>query len=86
MFLYSLAIFDNPKNPGYPAYSHARGYGLFSVNNLGQNSYDSKMEKVTFPLEKGQSMKLYHRFYIQSGSELTPENAVKIFKDFSKAY
>jgi hypothetical protein len=29
---------------------------------------------------------LYHRFYIQSGSELTPENAVKIFTDFSKAY
>ena len=30
-----LAIFDHPKNPGYPAYAHARGYGLFSVNNLG---------------------------------------------------
>ncbi len=82
----SLAIFDNPKNPGYPAYSHARGYGLFSVNNLGQNAYDSKKEKVSFPLEKGESMKLYHRFYIQSGSELNPENAIKIFKDFSKAY
>ena len=27
----SMAMFDNPKNPGYPAYAHARGYGLFSV-------------------------------------------------------
>jgi hypothetical protein len=82
----SLAIFDNPKNPGYPAYSHARGYGLFSMNNLGQKSYDPKLEKVSFPLKKGESMKLYHRFYIQSGSELTPEGAVKIFNDFSKSY
>ena len=43
----TLAIFDNPKNPGYPAYAHARGYGLFSVNNFGQNSYDPKQEKVS---------------------------------------
>jgi hypothetical protein len=82
----SFAIFDNPKNPGFPAYSHARGYGLFSVNNLGQNSYDSKQPKVTYPLQKGESMTLRHRFYIQSGSLLTPEGAVKIFNDFSKAY
>jgi hypothetical protein len=82
----SFAIFDNPKNPGFPAYSHARGYGLFSVNNLGQNSYDPKQAKVNFPLEKGQSMTLKHRFYVQSGSELTPDGAKKIFADFSKAY
>jgi hypothetical protein len=82
----SFAIFDNPKNPGFPAYSHARGYGLFSVNNLGQNSYDPKQEKVTYPLQKGQSMTLRHRFYVQSGSELTPERAAKIFQEFSKLY
>jgi VCBS repeat-containing protein len=82
----SMAIFDNPKNPGYPAYAHARGYGLFSLNNLGQNSYDPKQEKKSFKLEKGESMTLYHRFYVQSGSELTPENANKIFQEFSKAY
>jgi hypothetical protein len=82
----SFAIFDNPKNPGFPAYSHARGYGLFSVNNLGQNSYDPKQEKVTYPLQKGQSMTLRHRFYVQSGSELTPDGAMKIFQEFSKLY
>src|SRR5664280_3104607 len=38
----SMAIFDNPKNQGFPAYAHARGYGLFSINNFGQNSYDPK--------------------------------------------
>jgi len=82
----SFGIFDNPKNPGYPAYSHARGYGLFSVNNLGQNSYDPKQEKVVYTLKKGESMILRHRFYVQSGSELTPDNANKILNQFSKAY
>ena len=64
----SMAIFDNPKNPGFPAYAHARGYGLFAMNNLGQNSYDPKQEKKSYKLEKGESMTLYHRFYVQSGS------------------
>ena len=82
----SMAIFDSPKNPGYPAYAHARGYGLFSMNDLGQNSYDSKQEKKIYNLTKGESITLYHRFYIQSDSELTPENANKIFQDFSKVY
>jgi hypothetical protein len=82
----SMAIFDHPKNPGYPAYAHARGYGLFSINNFGQNSYDPKQEKKSYTIAKGESVTLYHRFYVQSGTELTPENANKIFKEFSKAY
>ena len=82
----SMAIFDNPKNPGFPAYAHARGYGLFSLNNFGQNSYDPKLEKRSYKLEKGQSVTLYHRFYVQSGSDLTPEEANKIFEEFKAAY
>ena len=82
----TFGIFDHPRNPGYPAYAHARGYGLFSLNNLGQNSYDPKQEKRVWNLAKGESIKLRHRFYVQSGAELTPENADKIFKQFSKMY
>lgn len=84
--LTTFGIFDHPKNPGYPAYAHARGYGLFSVNNLGQNAYDPAKEKVVYNLEKGQSMTLYHRFYVQSGSTMTEEQAKSIFADFSKKY
>ena len=84
--LITFGIFDHPDNPGYPAYAHARGYGLFSFNNLGQKSYDPKQESKNYKLEKGQSMTLYHRVYIQSGSELTPEKADQIFGEFSKTY
>lgn len=82
----TMGIFDHPGNPGYPAYAHARGYGLFSVNNFGRNSYDSGQEKLMYVLEKGQSVKICHRFYLQSGAEITPESADNIFKDFSKKY
>jgi hypothetical protein len=82
----TIGIFDNQKNPGYPAYAHARGYGLFSVNNFGQKSYDPKKEKITFVLEKGQSVKLRHRLVVQSGVEIKPEDANKIFQEFSKEY
>jgi VCBS repeat-containing protein len=82
----SMAIFDHPRNPGFPAYSHARGYGLFAMNNLGQKSYDPKQEKKVYTLKKGESMTLYNRFYIQSGSEMTPEKAIQIFNSFSKEY
>jgi hypothetical protein len=82
----SIAMFDNPKNQGFPAYAHARGYGLFALNNFGQNSYNPKLEKKSFKLEKGKSVTLYHRFYVKSGSELTKEEADKIFDGFSKEY
>jgi len=82
----SIAIFDHPKNPGYPAYAHARGYGLFSLNNFGRNSYDPKLEKFSPVIEKGKSVTLYHRFYVKSGIGLTAEEANKIFRKFSKEY
>jgi hypothetical protein len=82
----SMAFFDNPVNPGYPAYAHARGYGLFSLNNFGQNSYDPKQEKISYTIENGKSVTLFHRFYVQSGSELTAKEAKKIFEEFSKEY
>ncbi|MGB8492329.1 MAG: PmoA family protein [Bacteroidales bacterium] len=82
----TFAIFDHPRNFGFPAYAHARGYGLFSMNNLGRNSYDPKQEKISYSLAKGESLTLRHRFYVRSGADLTPEQANIIFTDFSKNY
>jgi len=82
----TIGIFDNPINHGYPAYAHARGYGLFSVNNFGQNSYDPGKEKVKFVMQMGESVKLCHRFIVQSGGEVTSERANNIFQEFSETY
>ena len=82
----SFGIFDNPKNPGYPAYAHARGYGLFAINNLGSNSYDAKQEKISTTLAKGQSITLIHRVIVKSGSEISTQEANKAFRDFFNEY
>ncbi len=84
--LTTMGVFDHPKNLGYPAHSHARGYGLFSTNNLGSQSYVKDHEKIVVTLQKGESITLRHRFYLTSGAELTPEKANQIFREFSKLY
>lgn len=84
--LTTMAVFDHPKNIGYPAHSHARGYGLFSTNNLGANSYVPSEAKISLTLQKGESVTLRHRFFVQSGSELTPDKANQVFREFSKLY
>ena len=35
----TVAILDHPGNPGHPTYWHARGYGLFAANPLGQAGF-----------------------------------------------
>jgi len=84
--LTTFGIFDHPKNMGYPGHSHARGYGLFSTNNLGSKSYNKNDPEIIVTLQKGESITLRHRFYVQSGAVLTSDQANKIFADFSKTF
>lgn len=82
----TFGFFDHPKNIGYPFHSHARGYGLFAANNLGSQSYNKNDEKIVVTIEKGKSLTLRHRFYLESGEKVTKEKANTIFSAFSKAY
>jgi Family of unknown function (DUF6807) len=63
----TLAILDHPGNPGHPTYWHARGYGLYAANNLGQNAFDPKQPEVKRTLAPGESMTFRHRVMIVSG-------------------
>ena len=63
-----LAILDHPKNPGYPTYWHARGYGLFAANPFGQEVFSNGKEKLNFTLEPKQSVTFRHRLLILSGT------------------
>jgi len=84
--LTTFGFWDHPANIGYPGHSHARGYGLFSTNNLGSQVYNKEHEKIVVTLQKGESFTLRHRFVIQSGKEITPARADQIFKEFSTLY
>jgi len=67
----TIAIFDHPKNPGYPTFWHARGYGLFAANPLGRSIFDPKQPPFNFTLDKGQTVIFRYRVVLHSGPEDT---------------
>jgi hypothetical protein len=78
----SLIMMDHPQNINFPSCWHARGYGLFAVNNLGRNVYNGKLEKFQLVLKKGKSLTLRHRFVVASG-KLTPQEVEALYRDFA---
>lgn len=80
----SLAIIDHQKNPGYPTYWHARGYGLFAANTLGQKALSNGKEELNFKLKDGESVTFRYRIVVNSGSSLTDEVLNQVFDSFNK--
>jgi hypothetical protein len=78
----SITIIDHPQNPGYPTYWHARGYGLFAANPLGQEIFSKGKEKLNFNIKKGESATFRYRVVIHQGKELTTEEIEKLAKGF----
>jgi hypothetical protein len=79
----SVVIYDHPDNVGYPTYWHARGYGLFAANPLGQNVFSEGKEKMDYSLETGQILTFKYRLEIISG-ETTPDKIESEYQDFLK--
>ncbi len=80
----SIVIIDHPKNIGYPTYWHARGYGLFAANPLGQKIFSNGKEVLNFSLKKGEAVTFKFRVVISSGKEMLPVKAIEIFaKEFA---
>ena len=62
-----LLMVDHPKNPGYPTYWHARGYGLFAANPLGQAAFSNGKETLDFTLAPGAKVSFRHRLLVLPG-------------------
>ena len=77
----SIVIFDHPGNPGYPTYWHARGYGLFAANTLGQKALSNGKDVLNFSLANGASVTFRYRLLVYSG-ELAPETINKMADDY----
>lgn len=77
----SMVIVDHPKNVGYPTYWHARDYGLFAANPLGQKVFSEGKEELNYSLKKGQSVTFNYRMIIAS-SDLTDEEINQLVRDF----
>jgi hypothetical protein len=80
----SIAILDHPGNPGYPTYWHARDYGLFAANPLGQHVFSNGKESLHFALEPKQSVTFRYRILVVDGG-LTPDRADREQKAFAQA-
>lgn len=79
----SLAILDHPENVGYPTYWHARGYGLFAANPLGQKALSGGKEELNYKLEAGETLTFNYRIIVYSGAEVTDEMLNQDFGAFT---
>jgi hypothetical protein len=77
----TLAILDHPKNVGYPTYWHARGYGLFAANPLGQKAFSNGDKRLNFTLEPKRSVTFRHRLLILSETA-TPDRVEAQWRRF----
>lgn len=77
----TMVILDHPKNLGFPTYWHARGYGLFAANPLGQEVFSNGREKLNFTLEPKQSVTFRYRLLILS-DPTTPNKVEEQYRRF----
>mgnify|MGYP001795779968 FL=1 len=82
----SVVMMDHPNNVGYPTYWHARGYGLFAANPLGQKVFSEGKEELNFMLEPQESVTFRYRIVIYGADEPLEEEIIEsLFTDFSEA-
>jgi hypothetical protein len=79
----AVAMIDHPKNLNYPTYWHARGYGLFALNPLGEKVFSKDKKTLNFKLKKGESVTFHYRVVVKSGA-LTDQELEGWTSDFAK--
>ncbi|NQU53760.1 MAG: PmoA family protein [Bacteroidetes bacterium] len=79
----ALVIIDHPSNIGYPTYWHARDYGLFAANTLGQKIFSKGENELNFSLKKGESVTFKYRLVV-AAENLTDEQINKLADEYAK--
>lgn len=80
----SIAIVDHPENPNYPTFWHARGYGLFAANPLGEKIFTNGKSSKNLQLKKGKSVTFRYRIVIDANDKtLSVEELNKMADQFA---
>ncbi len=80
----SVAIIDHPQNPNYPTFWHARGYGLFAANPLGEKIFTNGKSAKNLQLKKGQSITFRYRIVVDEGKNaISTAQIQKFAADFA---
>ncbi len=77
----SVAIIDHPLNPNYPTYWHARGYGLFAANPLGEKIFSNGKSFKNLQLKKGESVSFRYRVIIDEGKTTISSKELNMLAD-----
>lgn len=81
----SVAIIDHPRNPNYPTFWHARGYGLFAANPLGEKVFTNGQSAKNLRLRPGESVSFRYRILIADGGRtLTTQQLNEAATDFAR--
>jgi hypothetical protein len=80
----ALIMIDHPQNIGFPTYWHARGYGLFAANPLGQEIFSNGKEKLNFTLQPKMSATFRYRLVILN-DPAPPDQAETQYRQFLDA-
>lgn len=78
----SLVIIDHPENVGYPTYWHARDYGLFAANPLGQKIFTNGEKELNFSMKKGDSVTLKYRLVV-AGEDLNDQQINELADEYA---
>jgi hypothetical protein len=82
----SIVMMDHSKNIGYPTNWHARGYGLFAANPLGEKVFTNGRAERNLTLQPKQSITFRYRIVISSGKTTLNKSSIETFqKDFESA-
>lgn len=81
----TVSIFDHPSNPGFPTFWHARGYGLFAANPLGEKIFTNGKEAMNFSIAPGQSATFRYGILISSAIATAKETEAA-YQRFVKSY
>ncbi|MGH9311768.1 MAG: PmoA family protein [Vicinamibacterales bacterium] len=79
----TLVMLDHPDNPGFPTYWHARGYGLFAANPLGQKDFTQGKQELNLAIEPGRSITFRYRVLILGAA--TPESIEREYRAFTSS-
>ena len=80
----SVVIIDHPQNPNYPTFWHARGYGLFAANPLGEKIFTNGKSAKNLQVKKGQSITFRYRVVVDEGKDaISTAQIEKFAADFA---
>jgi len=77
----SVVIIDHPQNPNYPTFWHARGYGLFAANPLGEKIFTNGASAKNLQLKKGETVVFRFRIVVDNGNKTIGPKEINTLAD-----